>query len=121
MLKVGVYSTYGWHPRSTAAALANLAWWRDNGEALLNHVAAMNRLFVRRLEALRLGRVQGVGLALGVGAGSEKQAQTIKARCLTEGLLVAGEGDVLTLFPALVIDEATAVEGLNILERCAAA
>jgi 4-aminobutyrate aminotransferase-like enzyme len=49
------------------------------------------------------------------------QAERIKARCLKAGLIVAAEGDVVTLFPPLVIDEATAVEGLDILERCAAA
>ena len=121
MLKVGAYSTYGWHPRSTAAALANLAWWRDNGETLLTHVAAMNRIFVKRLGALGLGPVQGEGLALGVRTANEEQAKRIKARCLKEGLLVAAEGDVLTLFPPLVIDETTAAEGLDILARCAAA
>lgn len=121
MLKIGAYSTYGWHPRSTAAALANLAWWRDNGETLLAHVVAINRLFVKRLGALGLGPVQGEGLALGVATGDEEQAKRIKARCLKEGLLVAAEGDVVTLFPPLVVDEATAVEGLDILERCAAA
>ncbi|HEY5723492.1 MAG TPA: aspartate aminotransferase family protein [Allosphingosinicella sp.] len=121
MLKVGAYSTYGWHPRSTAAALANLAWWRDNGDKLLAHVGAMNRLFVKRLAALGLGPVQGEGLALGVRTGGEEQAERIKARCLKEGLIVAAEGDVVTLFPPLVVDEATAVEGLDILERCAAA
>ena len=121
MLKVGAYSTYGWHPRSTAAALANLAWWRDNGESLLARVGAINRLFVKRLGALGLGPVQGEGLALGVGTRDEEQAERIKARCLKEGLLVAAEGDVITLFPPLVIDEATAVKGLDILERCAAA
>jgi len=121
MLKVGAYSTYGWHPRSTAAALANLAWWRDNGEMLLAHVAAINPLFVSRLETLGLGPVQGEGLALGVKAGSEEQAKKIKARCLGEGLLLAAEGDIVALFPPLVIDEATALEGLDILARCAAA
>jgi len=121
MLKVGAYSTYGWHPRSTAVALANLAWWRDNGETLLAHVGAMSRLFARRLGALGLGPVQGEGLALGVATGDEARAERIKARCLKEGLIVAAEGDVVTLFPPLVIDEATAAEGLDILERCAAA
>lgn len=120
MLKVGAYSTYGWHPRSTAAALANLAWWRDNGKALLANVASLNALFVKRLAALGLGPVQGEGLALGVVTESEEQAERIKARCLKQGLTLAAEGDVLTLFPPLVIDEATALEGLDILERCAA-
>lgn len=121
MLKAGAYSTYGWHPRSTAAALANLAWWRDHKGTLLAHVAAMNRLFAERLDGLGLGPVQGEGLALGVAAGDEDQAERIKARCLKEGLIVAAEGEFVTLFPPLVIDEATAVEGLDILERCAAA
>ena len=119
MLKVGAYSTYGWHPRSTAAALANLAWWRDNGEDLLAHVGAINPLFVKRLGALGLGPVQGEGLALGIATGDEGQAKRIKARCLKEGLLLAAEGDVVTLFPPLVVDEASAGEGLDILERCA--
>lgn len=121
MLRAGAYSTYGWHPRSTAAALANLAWWGDNGEALLAHVGAMSRLFAERLGGLGLGPVQGEGLALGVAAGDEEQAERIKARCLKEGLIVAAEGEFVTLFPPLVIDEATAAEGLDILERCAAA
>jgi adenosylmethionine-8-amino-7-oxononanoate aminotransferase len=119
MLEVGAYSTYGWHPRSVAAALANLAWWRENGEALLANVEAMNRLFVERLAALGLGSVQGEGLALGVATGDEERTKKIKARCQAEGLLVAAEGDVLALFPPLVIDEATATEGLEILARCA--
>ncbi|HYJ83637.1 MAG TPA: hypothetical protein VEW26_12455 [Allosphingosinicella sp.] len=45
----------------------------------------------------------------------------MQPRCLKAGLIVAAEGDVVTLFPPLVIDEAIAVEGLDILERCAAA
>ncbi len=121
MLEAGAYSTYGWHPRSTAAALANLAWWRRNKETLLTHVGEINALFVKRLAALGLGPVQGEGLALGVATESEAKAERIKARCLKEGLIVAAEGEVVTLFPPLVIDEATAVEGLDILERCAAA
>jgi 4-aminobutyrate aminotransferase-like enzyme len=76
---------------------------------------------VKRLGALGHAPVQGAGLALGVPAGSEQEAERIKARCLKQGLLVAAEGDVVTLFPPLVIDEATAMEGLDILERCAAA
>jgi len=119
MLKAGAYSTYGWHPRSTAAALANLAWWRDNGDKLLAHVDALNRLFVERLAALGLGPVQGKGLALGVATGDEEQAERIKAKCLKEELIIAAERDVVTLFPPLIIDEATAAEGLDILERCA--
>ncbi|MEA3016280.1 MAG: acetylornithine/N-succinyldiaminopimelate aminotransferase [Sphingomonadales bacterium] len=120
MLEVGAYSTYGWHPRSVAAALANLALWRRNGRKLLANVDAMNRLFVERLAALGLGSVQGQGLALGIVTGDEARAERIKAKCETQGLLVAAEGDVLTLFPPLVIDEATATEGLEILARCAA-
>jgi adenosylmethionine-8-amino-7-oxononanoate aminotransferase len=118
MLEVGAYSTYGWHPRSVVAALANLDWWRRNGE-LLGHVEAMNRLFVERLAALGLGSVQGLGLALGVATGDEERAKKIKSKCQAEGLLLAAEGDVVTLFPPLVIDEATATEGLDILARCA--
>ena len=53
-----------------------------------------------------LGPVQGMGLALGVRDGAEAQAEKIKARCLKAGLIVAAEGEVVTLFPPLVIDEA---------------
>jgi 4-aminobutyrate aminotransferase-like enzyme len=74
-----------------------------------------------RLGSLGLGPVQGEGLALGVATRDEEQAQRIKAKCLKEGLVVATEGGVVTLFPPLVIDEVTAMEGLEILERCAAA
>jgi 4-aminobutyrate aminotransferase-like enzyme len=123
MLKVGVCSTYGWHPLSVAAALANLDHWEEYGERLLGNVISMGRLLVERIGRMKFRagfEVHAAGLAIGIELNDEACARTVRRRCREEGLLIAQEGSRLALFPPLVMDEAVAGEGLAILELCAA-
>ncbi len=115
------YSTYGWHPRSVAVAMAALGYIARNKQHLLKDVAATSAYCRERLMAMRFKKPATwriAGLAIGVDFGDESHAAKIQATCRREGLLVANEGESLLLLPALNIDQATAAQGLDILERC---
>ena len=99
------YSTYGWHPRSVAVAIAALGY------------LARKRLTEMRFK--KPARCRIAGLAIAVDFGDERHAAKVQEKCRREGLLVANEGGSLLLLPALNIDPAAAAQGLDILERCA--
>ncbi|HEV8238243.1 MAG TPA: aspartate aminotransferase family protein [Thermoanaerobaculia bacterium] len=117
---VEIWSTFGWHPRSVAAALAVLRLWEGEGAALLPRVAETSALFEQRLLAMALepGQLHVQGLAIALEIDDEQRAASVARRAREEGLLVSAEGGSLRLWPALDIPRATAEEGLDILERC---
>ena len=68
------YSTYGWHPRSVAAAIATLRDLKTNRPRLLAGVAEMSEYFRVRLlqpEFDRPAAVRIQGLAIGIDVGDE--------------------------------------------------
>jgi acetylornithine/succinyldiaminopimelate/putrescine aminotransferase len=118
------YSTYGWHPRSTAAAIATMKVMRRERKRLLENVARMGEYFRARLSTMRFRKpatLRILGLAIALDFGDEKHVSKLAERCRDEGLLISAEGENALLIPALDIDERTAKAGLDILERCAAA
>jgi adenosylmethionine-8-amino-7-oxononanoate aminotransferase len=115
------YSTYGWHPRSVAVAIATLRYLVKNQKRLFAGVAETSDYFRTRLEAMRFkrqGELRILGLAIGLDFGDEDYCEKLAARCRRKGLLVSPEGETLLLIPALNIDRATAARGLDILEQC---
>jgi len=120
---VGFYSTYGWHPLSVAAALANLKYWSKHRAALLENVVTQGDFFRARLSKMKFreqASVRVLGLAIGVEFGEESHyASQLGERCRKAGLLVSAEEEnLLTMFPALTIERQVVQEGLDILERC---
>jgi adenosylmethionine-8-amino-7-oxononanoate aminotransferase len=115
--KAGFYSTYGWHPLSVDAALANLRYWRRHGKALFANIERIGALFSSRLAAMKVKKVRIKGLAIGIELERETPADKVVAKCLKNGLLLASEGDSLTILPPLNIDEKTAAQGLDILQQ----
>lgn len=114
------YSTYGWHPRSVAVALAVLRIWKEHGPKILEHVASLSGLFRERLDAMTWPKgteIRVEGLAIAIEPKRAKDAEMIAERCVDNGLLVAGEDGRISLFPALTIDAAVARRGLAILGR----
>jgi len=114
------YSTYGWHPRSVAAAIAALRDVKANRARLLAGVAEMSEYFRVRLLQLEFDRPAAVriqGLAIGIDVGDEDYADTIHDKCRRNGLLVSTEGSTVLLLPSLAIDKRTAARGLDILAR----
>jgi 4-aminobutyrate aminotransferase-like enzyme len=114
------YSTYGWHPRSVAAAIATLRGLKANRARLLAGIAEMSEYFRSRLLQLEFDRPATVriqGLAIGIDVGSEDYADAITDKCRRNGLLVSTAGSTVLLLPSLAIDKRTARRGLDILER----
>jgi acetylornithine/succinyldiaminopimelate/putrescine aminotransferase len=114
------YSTYGWHPRSVAAAIATLRDLKANRRRLLAGVAEMSEYFRVRLLQLEFDRPAAVriqGLAIGIDVGTDDYADAIHDKCRRNGLLVSTEGSTVLLLPSLVIDKRTATRGLDILAR----
>jgi acetylornithine/succinyldiaminopimelate/putrescine aminotransferase len=114
------YSTYGWHPRSVAAAIATLRDLKANRKRLLAGVAEMSEYFRVRLLQLEFDQPAAVriqGLAVGIDVGAEEYADAIQRKCRRNGLLVSTEGSTVLLLPSLLIDQRTASRGLDILAR----
>lgn len=116
----GLYSTYGWHPRAVAVALANIRYLMRHRNRLLKNATQLGDHMLERLARMRFkgnAIIHGKGLAIGIEVDDEKYATRIGAACQKRGLLVSTEEDVLMLFPALTTTRETAERGLDIFEQ----
>ena len=117
---VSFYSTYVWHPRSVAAAIATLRDLKTNRRRYMASVAEMSEFFRVRLLQLEFDRPAAIriqGLAIGIDVGEEDYADAINDKCRRNGLLVSTEGSTVLLLPSLTIDKRTASKGLDMLAR----
>jgi 4-aminobutyrate aminotransferase-like enzyme len=121
MADSGYYSTYGWHPLSVEAALANVRYMVRHRREIEHLTDCMSRYFSERLNAMDFRKAPEIrvrGLAIGIEFREEAYATRIADQCRASGLLLSDlGGGTLALFPALNIDLATARRGLDILER----
>ncbi|MET0397118.1 MAG: aspartate aminotransferase family protein [Longimicrobiaceae bacterium] len=116
----GLYSTYGWHPRAVAAALANLRYLTRHKNKLLKNATQLGEYFLTRLSQMSFkgkATIHGKGFAIGIEVQDEAYASQVGDTCRENGLLVSAEEDVLMLFPALTITRQTAQRGLDIFEK----
>lgn len=116
----GLYSTYGWHPRAVAVALANLRYLTRHRNKLLKNATQLGDDMRNRLARMRFkgeATIHGKGFAIGIEVKDERYASRIGDTCRKNGLLISAEDDVLMLFPALTIARETAERGLDIFER----
>jgi acetylornithine/succinyldiaminopimelate/putrescine aminotransferase len=116
-----LYSTYGWHPRSVAAAIATLRYVERHRTRLLADVMKTSAYFEERLSKMAAGgraEVRVKGLAIAVEFEKADEASDLQKRCRKAGLLVTAEDSVVLLLPALTIDRDTAAKGLDILADC---
>jgi acetylornithine/succinyldiaminopimelate/putrescine aminotransferase len=117
---VNLYSTYGWHPRAVAVALANLRYLKRHRSTLLKNATRLGDDLLTRLTQMRFkgqAKVQGKGLAIGIEVENEKYATRIAEACRKNGLLVSVEENVLMIFPALTTTQEDAERALDIFER----
>ncbi len=126
-------STFGGNPLSTAAGLATLDYLLDNDVQANAHKVGNQLLAGLRAagqEAPGVGEVRGKGMMMGVEMvlpGSKTPDPAAAARLMeatkAAGLLVGKGGlygNVLRIAPPLVLSEAEADEGLQILRACLA-
>jgi acetylornithine/succinyldiaminopimelate/putrescine aminotransferase len=117
--KLNIYSTYGWHPFSVNAALANINFLLDHQHALLENANEMGQVIrekILQMDFKEGGKVNAIGLAISVDVEKEKYASQIKKKCLENGLLLQASENKLVMFPALNIDKRTVQKALRILE-----
>ncbi len=100
------YSTFGWHPLSVEAALANIEYIQKN--RLVKKSEESGEYLMKRLT--EFCEPEGKGLCIGFDVPNHLMAE----QCLEDGLIVAGAGRRAMLFPALdvgkkEIDSAVAV------------
>lgn len=116
-----VYSTYGWHPVSVDAAIANIRYMVEHKDSLLNNVWEMSEYFTSRILQMKFKEkttLSIMGLAIAVNVSDAAYAEQIKNRCLEKGLILSTDNDKLMMFPALTIEKDVAEKGLDILENC---
>ncbi|HLF13426.1 MAG TPA: aspartate aminotransferase family protein [Bacteroidota bacterium] len=125
----GSSSSYGGNPLASAAALVTVRTILEDG--LIENSARVGAFMLRRLEAMKekypfIGEVRGKGLLIGVElvkdrATKEKldrnTCRLIFHECLKRGLITMGYNPDIRINPPLVIDEATAAEGLSIMDE----
>jgi len=113
--KVGFWSTYGWHPPSTDAAIATIRWLKRHASKVLRHADEISAYMADRLGAMNFEEIRIRGMAIAGETSDEETASTIAERCRKNGLLLATSGAALTMFPPLTLDLRTAKQGLDIL------
>jgi len=124
----GSSSSYGGNPLASAAAYATVKTIIEDG--LVENSAKVGAFMLEKLKSLQakfpfIGDVRGRGLLIGVelvknrATGEKLDKETCKLffkECLKRGLIVMGYNPDIRINPPLIIDEATAEEGIEIME-----
>jgi len=122
-------SSYGGNPLASAAGLAALEIIVE--ERLAENAARVGRAMLGALEAMKekhrsIGLVRGKGLMLGLELVRDAKTrepmgkdftQTLYQECLRRGLVAMTYSPSIRINPPLVIDEASALAGLAILDE----
>ncbi len=125
----GSSSSYGGNPLASAAALVTVKTIIEEG--LVENSRRVGAFMLEKLSAFKekfpfVGDVRGRGLLIGVElvknrATKEKldkeTCRLIFKECLKRGLIVMGYNPDIRINPPLIIDEATAEEGIDIMEQ----
>jgi acetylornithine/succinyldiaminopimelate/putrescine aminotransferase len=116
------YSTFGWHPISTVASLANLNYMQKNWKKIAANIEEMSDYFYERLSTMNFKKPAQFhikGLAIGVSFSKGDYGKQIVDRARKKGLILASNNNhEFMMFPTLTIDRNTAKQGLDILEEC---
>ncbi len=117
-----VWSTFGWHPRSVAVAIATVNYVKRRRRQLLQHANEMSDYFRARLSEIDFNGYSAVnilGLAIYVDVGDEDYAEEIGKKCQRRGLLLAPQETGFLLIPAVTVDSGVAARAMDILADCA--
>lgn len=118
--KIGLYSSFGWHPLSVEAAIASIRLLLENTEEIFENIESISELF--RLELSKMtyqaeAEVRIKGLAIGIDVQDPDYASQIKQEGLLKGLLMNSESSTVTFLPALNINRDLVEEGLDIFKQ----
>ncbi|HYQ86999.1 MAG TPA: aspartate aminotransferase family protein [Bacteroidota bacterium] len=124
----GSSSSYGGNPLASAAAYITVKTIIDDG--LVENSARVGRFMLDKLMKFKekypfVGDVRGRGLLIGVELVRNRRTKEkldketcrlIFKECLKRGLIVMGYNPDIRINPPLIIDEATAEEGIDIMD-----
>ncbi|HEY1010804.1 MAG: aspartate aminotransferase family protein [Daejeonella sp.] len=113
---LGHITTFGGHPVSCAAGLANLNVILD--EHLISSVDTKERLFRKLLQHHQIKEVRGLGLMLSIQLDSFEQVESISTRCLENGIIIDWFlhcDTALRIAPPLIISEKEIIEACRII------
>jgi 4-aminobutyrate aminotransferase-like enzyme len=126
--KISASTSYGGNPMACAAALASLEVIEEEG--LLAHALRLGEVCMRRLERMKaehkiVGDVRGKGCLLGVELVRDKATKEpfdeagklVYQRAFQKGLAWIPAGHILRMSPPIVMDEPTALRGLDIIDE----
>lgn len=113
--------TYCGNPLGCAVAYAVIKFLEDNN--LGDHVQKMGQIAMERLDRLRIrfrdsiADVRGKGLLIAVEFKKDSLANEVCSECLKRGMFVnVTQGNIVRLFPALIITAGELREGIGIFE-----
>jgi len=113
---LGHITTFGGHPVSSAAALANLQALLDEG--LVDQVARKEELFRKLLVHKNIKNIRGIGLFMAMDMSNSIQVQDLIKILLEKGLIVDWflfKDDSIRIAPPLIITEKEIEEACQII------
>ncbi|MBL8028346.1 MAG: aspartate aminotransferase family protein [Fibrobacteres bacterium] len=126
--KISASSSYGGNPMACAAALASIEVIEE--EDLLNNVRKVGAAFLRRMEKMKashpiIGDVRAKGFLLGIELVKDKgtkepnpeAGKLVYQKAFRKGLAWIPAGHILRMSPPLIMDEETAMKGMDIIEE----
>ena len=119
--KIGLYSSYGWHPLSVDASIATIRYLQDNEADIFRNIQQLSAFFTEELSEMHFRKKPELrikGVAIGIDLNDEEYASEVKEKALKEGLLMNTEGTSLLFLPNFLMQKKIAKEGLEILKKC---
>ncbi|SEN58516.1 Acetylornithine/succinyldiaminopimelate/putrescine aminotransferase [bacterium A37T11] len=115
---LGHITTFGGHPVSCAAALANLQVILD--EKLVQQVAGKEKLFRKHLNHPSIREIRGIGLMLAIQLDSFEQVEQVSKYCAEEGVMIDWFmhcDSALRLAPPLIISTRQIVSACRVIVK----
>ncbi len=126
--KISASTSYGGNPMACAAALASIEVIEE--ENLCARSAYLGEVLLRRMKPWQekyaiVGEVRGIGCLLGIELvkdkatrePNEKAGQIVYQKAFRKGLAWIPAGHILRMSPPLIMEEALAMKGLDIIEE----
>lgn len=113
---LGHITTFGGHPVSCAAGLANLEVILE--EKLFEDVERKEKLFRKHLQHVEIKKIRGKGLMLSIQLSNFNQVAAVSKRCIEKGIIIDWFlhcDTALRIAPPLIISEKEIIESCKII------
>jgi len=125
---ISASTSYGGNPMACAAALASINAIEEEG--ILDHVAELERFFVKRLDQMKaehpiIGDVRCKGCLMGVELVKDRSTkepftqagEMVYKKAFQKGLAWIPAGHILRMSPPLIMEEPVAAKAMDIIDE----